>query len=448
MGANTVRSGWATLLTSAAILIPLAASDANAGGFALRDQSAVGEGDAFAGVAAGGTLSSMFWNPATMTQIQGGGVEANATGILPHVDQHPAAGSTLLALGFGGAGDTGTPAMIGSAYFSKQISQNLWLGIALNSPFGLSTNFNDPWAGRNYALSTGLQTYNAAPSVAWRITDWLSFGVGAQVQFGRADVNLGLGPTPAGLGQANLGGSGWGFGMTAGITVTPGPNTSIGVGWRSAVDQKIDGSLNVNLPGVPPALSSPGPANTTLNLPDIVSVGLRHRFDEQWTFLATAEWSNWSRIGTSVVNQASGAPAFIGLSPLALPFRFKDGWFYSIGAEYVLNPKYTLRAGVGYEISPVTDQVRIPILPDTDRIWLAAGFTYKLLPNAALDVGYTHLFFKDANINISPTSGNPWFNGRVTYTGNASAGVDIFSVGFRYQFDAPLAPVGALLTKG
>ena len=45
--------------------------DANAGGFALREQSAYGQGSSFAGVAAGGSLSSMFWNPATMTQVPG-----------------------------------------------------------------------------------------------------------------------------------------------------------------------------------------------------------------------------------------------------------------------------------------------------------------------------------------------------------------------------------------
>src|SRR5258706_8952588 len=103
MGANTVRSGWAALLASAAVLIPMAAIEANAGAFGLREQSTVGQGDAFAGVAAGGALSSMFWNPATMTQAPGFGLEGNGTGILANADQHPLAGSTLLPLGFGGA---------------------------------------------------------------------------------------------------------------------------------------------------------------------------------------------------------------------------------------------------------------------------------------------------------------------------------------------------------
>ena len=442
MGANTVRSGWAALLASAAVLIPMAAIEANAGAFGLREQSTVGQGDAFAGIAAGGALSSMFWNPATMTQTPGFGIEGNGTGILANADQHPLAGSTLLPLGFGGAGDWGSPALLLSGYTTWQINPNLWIGLSTNSPFGLSTSFPDSWAGRNYALGSSLMTYNATPSVAWRINEWLSVGLGVQLQYGRADVNLGLTPIPPT--HVNLNGTGWGFGLTAGVTVTPGPNTTIGIGWRSGVDQKIDGSLNV---GAPIPLSTPGAANTTLDLPDIVSVGIRHRFDDRWTVMGTAEWTNWSRIGTTVVNQAAGGPALIGGSPVALPFQFRDGWFYSVGAEYLLDAKTTLRGGVGYEISPITDRVRMPLLPDNDRIWLSVGASYKMLPNFIMDIGYSHIWVKDANINISATSGNPWFSG-VNYIGNASTSINIYSVGFRYMFNAPPPPVAPLMTRG
>ncbi len=442
MGANTVRSGWAALLASAAVLIPMAAIEANAGAFGLREQSTVGQGDAFAGVAAGGALSSMFWNPATMTQTPGFGIEGNGTGILANADQHPLAGSTLLPLGFGGAGDWGSPALLLSGYSTWQINPNLWIGLSTNSPFGLSTSFPDSWAGRNYALGSSLMTYNATPSVAWRINEWLSVGLGVQLQYGRADVNLGLTPIPPT--HVNLNGTGWGFGLTAGLTVTPGPNTTIGIGWRSGIDQKIDGSLNV---GAPIPLSTPGAANTTLDLPDIVSVGIRHRFDDRWTVMGTAEWTNWSRIGTTVVNQAAGGPALIGGSPVALPFQFRDGWFYSVGAEYLLDAKTTLRGGVGYEISPITDRVRMPLLPDNDRIWLSVGASYKMLPNFIMDIGYSHIWVKDSNINISATSGNPWFSG-VNYIGNASASINIYSVGFRYMCNTPPPPVAPLMTRG
>ncbi|HWL74252.1 MAG TPA: outer membrane protein transport protein, partial [Burkholderiaceae bacterium] len=57
-------------------------AEAHAGGFAIREQSACGQGASFAGVAAGGCdISSMFWNPATMTQFAGAQVAISASGI-------------------------------------------------------------------------------------------------------------------------------------------------------------------------------------------------------------------------------------------------------------------------------------------------------------------------------------------------------------------------------
>ena len=88
--------------------------------------------------------------------------------------------------------------------------------------------------------------------------------------------------------------------------------------------------------------------------------------------LATVEWTNWSRIGTSRLYP--GAPL---LRTTVIPFNYKDGWFFSGGAEYQWNEQLTLRAGVGYEKSPITDDVRIPLLPDNDRYWLSIGGTYK-----------------------------------------------------------------------
>ena len=79
------RLGWMGTLragTALGILI-IATAQANAGGFAIREQSTYGQGASFAGIAAGGALSSMFWNPATMTQFQGIVSENGVTGHHP-----------------------------------------------------------------------------------------------------------------------------------------------------------------------------------------------------------------------------------------------------------------------------------------------------------------------------------------------------------------------------
>ena len=83
---------------SGAAALLAATADANAGAFAVREQSAFGQGSSFAGVAAGGSLSSMFWNPAAMTQMPGLQSESVLSGILPYTANTPGAGSTLTAI--------------------------------------------------------------------------------------------------------------------------------------------------------------------------------------------------------------------------------------------------------------------------------------------------------------------------------------------------------------
>jgi long-chain fatty acid transport protein len=434
-----------------------ATADANAGGFAIREQSAYGQGASFAGIAAGGDLSAMFWNPAVMTQIPGIQTASSYTGIFPYSNQNVLPGSSFFGV-LPGVGNSGDAALVPGSYFSYQIRPDLWLGMSVNAPFGLSVSFPDYWAGRNYSGDTTLSTYNAVPTIAYRINNWISIGAGVQIQYAHADLTTGLPingvgtPGLAALGnQFNINGNGWGFGFTAGVTLTPTPTTTIGLGYRSAINQKINGTLSLPAgPAFTPAAgSTPGSVSTTLNLPDIVSLGIRQRLDAQWTLLGTAEWSNWSRIGTATALQPSGAAATIVNIPVALPFQYQDGWFFSAGVEYVWTDRLTVRGGVGYEISPITDQVRTPRLPDNDRIWLSAGATWEIWKGFSANLAYSHLFVRDTPINISAGSGNPWFNPAVpiAYVGNVDSHVDIISVGLKYRWDSPAPAQTALITK-
>jgi long-chain fatty acid transport protein len=125
----------------------------------------------------------------------------------------------------------------------------------------------------------------------------------------------------------------------------------------------------------------------------------------------------------------------LGPTPVTLPLRYDDGWFFSAGAEYRWTERLTVRGGIGYEISPITDQVRTPRLPDNDRFWASVGLSWKIAPFAHFDLAYTHLWIKDPNINISAASGNPWFNGTVSYIGTVDARTDIISGSLVVRFD-------------
>lgn len=431
---------------SALGLLIVASTQVQAGGFALREQSAYGQGVSFAGIAAGGALSSMYWNPSIMTQYAGKAMEADVSLIIPHAS-HSYSASTLATASAAyrnAPSDSGADALLPSTYASWQLSPNFWLGLSVNSPFGLSVNFPTMWAGAGYGQDSTLRSYNVSPSIGFKLNDMLSVSVGLQVQYMTVAYKT---LTVAATGQfANIAGSGWAYGFTAGATITPLPGTVIGIGYRSALDQDIDGTLTTS--SAVPATTT-GSVNLTLDLPDMLTVGLRQRITDRFTMMAGFEWSNWSRIGTPRLYTGSGANATIGGTAITFPFQYSDGYFYSLGGEYLIDPAWTVRAGIAFEKSPITDGVRTPRLPDNDRMWYSVGFSYKpaLFAGVTVDLGYSFIDVKDTSVNLGPGTGNPWTNGTGTYTGSVDSNVHILSFGFRYQWDDPAPKKTALITK-
>lgn len=437
-------------------LLIVASTQVQAGAFALREQSAYGQGVSFAGMAAGGALSSMYWNPATMTQYGGLTFEGDVAAIFPKAS-HSYTTSTIAGTAFGAVGyrnsvdNSGLPAAVPSFYASWQFAPQFWLGLAVNAPFGLGVAFPNAWAGSNYGQNADLKTYNFNPQIAWKINDWISVGVGVQAQYMTVNYVATVPVPVAGLPTSvnNIGGAGWGYGFTAGVSLTPFVGTQIGIGYRSAINQDIDGAITSNLPV---GGSTLGSVSVELPLPDLFSVGIRQRLTPQWTVMGQFEWQHWGRIGTPVAHTPSGGNATLAGSTVRFPFEYSDGWFLSFGAEYIWTPELTLRAGIGFEKSPITDSVRTPRLPDNDRMWYSAGLSYKppglLFRGVTVDLGYSYIDVKDTPINISAASGNPWFSaGLGSYIGSVDSHIHILSFGLRYQWDAELVSKKVLITK-
>ena len=161
----------------------------HAGGFALREQSAYGQGVSFAGVAAGGSLSSMFWNPATLSQVMGFEIEAVGTGVFPISDVMLTAPVSF------NEGDIGKDAFVPATYIAYRLNDNLIFGVGVNGAFGLSTEYNAP--GSPIAISglAGLSdifSVNVNPNVAYQINDYVTIAAGsADPVFGRRDQSGG-----------------------------------------------------------------------------------------------------------------------------------------------------------------------------------------------------------------------------------------------------------------
>jgi long-chain fatty acid transport protein len=397
-----IRSTILKLPLAASALVMLAGA-AQAGGFAIREQSAEALGNAFAGVAAGTDgLSAMFWNPATISKFSGDGLvtEGDASLILPYSRAKDGAGF----LGNPDSGNIGVTALVPSMYATYGINDQMTLGLAVTSPFGLSTD-SDTWMGSPHGDVSKVRSLNINPVLAFKPARWITLAAGVEAEYASVDVSSSL---PTGVPVFAAKGNDWGFGFTAGVLLQPSDYLDIGVGFRSSIHHKLtgDGMLKPFIPA--------GTFSTTLDTPETVTAGVRLQATDKLALKAGVEWANWSRFKS--LDVAFDAPPVT----VSTAENWKDSWYFSGGADYQATDALTLRAGLGYEVSPVDKAFRTPRLPDANRLWLSAGASYKVTDNLTTSLGYSHIFVDDAKVSLtSPTPLSANFKGHI----------DIFSAG-------------------
>jgi long-chain fatty acid transport protein len=391
----------------------VAPSLAQAGGFAVREQSASAQGSAFAGSAAGYDLSSMFWNPAA-AGIAGWGTttESHVALIIPNSDltgSAPVGGATST--------DIGRLAFVPASYGAYRINKDFVLGISINSPFGLTTKpDNVDWVGRNVGRTTKVFTANAAPILSYQVAPGLFVGAGVQFEYMSLLLKFATGGVGSPSAYADVDDN-LGVGFTAGLLWQPSPSTSIGLGFRSSVTHDLKGDLVVG--------AGKAPINADFDTPEIVTLSIRQAIAPHVRVLGTFEWTNWSRFDVVPI---IGSGVLLG-TDRALSGPWHDGWLLSGGIEYDMSRQLTVRGGLAFEKSPIQNaNERLIQVPDSDRWWTSVGLTYRLSQNMAIDLAYTHIFFDDA-----PFDRNSLTNA-VHLVGEADQSADIIAASLKMKW--------------
>jgi long-chain fatty acid transport protein len=340
--------------------------------------------------------------------------------------------SPLLALG-GNGGDASDWAALPNLYYSWQINPKLFVGLGVNVPFGLKTDYDAGWAGRFHALTSDLKTVNINPSVALKVSETLSIGAGVNYQ--RADAKLtnavNFGAFGEGVGTVKGHDTAWGW--NAGVLFSLDPNTRIGVAYRSSMGYKIDADATfANRPAALAGAVPDGPVTADIRLPATASLSVFHRLNPKWDLLADVSWTDWSSVNVLNIVRTNGA--LLSQTPL----HWRDSWRFAVGANYHYNTAWTFRMGAAYDQTPVIEADRTPRVPDNDRTWLTLGAQYRVSKQLAVDAGYAYIFVKDSNINLCnppQAAANPAAcAGKNNLVGTYENDINILSVQVRYTY--------------
>ncbi|MEM8877276.1 MAG: outer membrane protein transport protein [Pseudomonadota bacterium] len=382
-----------------------------AGGFYAPYQSGTANATALAGATAGtGDASGLFFNPAANADFDQYEVFIDLKAFFPEVRLDA---FTSTAGGAPVGGNTRTRSLASDAfapniYISVPVWENVNFGFAVTSPYAAKLDASDTWAGRHHVINTDVTTINANASLAWQATDWLAVGAGLAVQYfdGEFERREYL-PTFATMGTPFVGDIGTGFlegddieiGFTAGLVLTPMDGTRIGIAYRSAFEHDFSGRAG-NTGN--PVFMAPAAATTAqydLTMPQIVSLGLHQVLTDRLTFLAEAQWIDFSTF--------TGFDITLGTFPFrdVRPQDWDDSYILAAGFSYQHDELTKLSAGIHYDTG-VSSGGGNTLSPDADRIMIGFGVEREISENITLSAHYAHVFFDNAPISVDdPTQG-------------------------------------------
>jgi len=415
---------------------------AAASGFQLFEGNAVNMGDFGAGGAAiAEDASTAFYNPAGLVRLTAPQLVVSTVGISSKTDFSGKSTWSLPGLPYSktfgeDSASGGGFKLVPAFHYALPLNNVAVFGFSVSAPFGLATDYANDSVVRYEATKSDVKTLDISPSIGVKVNEQLSLGAGVDLQRLEATLNSTAGipvinpvtrrpVVPVQLVDANITnvGSDWAFGWHAGALYQFNPSTRVGINYAAKVKHHLKGTSTFTSPVV--SFES-NDLNADINLPASTTLSAYHDLNQQWAVLASVVYTQWSSIEKIALNNvqsinAAGQPITI---PASLPENFRDTWRVALGTNYKLNEQWLLRAGVGYDQTPVNAHDRGVRLPDGDRIAVAVGSHYQATKALGLDVGYTHLFIKDGEINHANTTGSQ----RVETVGTSKNSADLLGL--------------------
>jgi long-chain fatty acid transport protein len=362
---------------------------AYAGAIRIFDQSASGTAQSSAFAAQADDPSAIYYNPAGMTQLQGVQTSFGVMFIGGHTTYTSPSGGTAHG-DFGGS--IAIPPPI-NMYVSANLKDlgfaalgDLSAGLGIVSPFGVLYRYPDDSPFATAVTRQSLPLIDIKPTLAYRLSDQLSIGVGADVYTfasfwgsGQSVTKFissgGPGLPPPGTSmEVNGGGPAAGFNVS--LMYTPfrnadgKPLANVALIYRSQATLHLNGNLLANGGLV-------ADASTTLVLPQVFTGGIsiwpiRDR-DHEWKLELDVDMTGWKSVRNTDVHLSNGAT-------IPYPQNWRNSYTTMIGTEYKwLNlatlPSWevALRGGYWHSQTPIPDSSFLPTIPDADQHALSVG---------------------------------------------------------------------------
>ena len=394
-----------------------AVATARGAGYALYEGSARGNVDAAGLAAGGGEPGALYFNPATITDLDGTQIQLGFSAIYPRGDvetTNPYTGEKLRT-------ETDENLWnIPSIFVTHAINDSLVFGFGAFARYGLGAEIDPDWPGRYNSYKAIIQAVDLNPNLAWKVNDKLSVSAGVTIR--HFDIELaqkidaaGLvgarrrndpAPSPYDIDQ-NLHGDDVGFGFDLGIQYRPVESLALGAAYHSRIKFEVEGDAKWDKPAAvnafaPAFFNDTGFSSVNWN-PDLIMLAAAWDATERLTLAAGLTCTMWSVYDDLVIE--FDTPALAGRDRVESVKGWHDAWRAAFSASYALTDAFTARAGYVYDNSPLNGAHVDYLVPADNRHILGLGLGWDEGKAWAIDVSYFYEIVEDYTVSGRPAAG-------------------------------------------
>ncbi|BDG03550.1 OmpP1/FadL family transporter [Anaeromyxobacter oryzae] len=347
-------------------------------------------------VAAQRDAAATYQNPAALSKIEG--LDLSLAGTLLNIDTtwkapagSPLAGSPDASTKFAPA----PPVSLFAAYGTKLGDRGAGIGFGMNVPGGGNVFWEDDWAGRGRIITVDRKLYGFYLTGGYELIPQVRLGGGVNYIYTTEYLKQGVQPDPNAFGELATTGGGFGYQLSGEFTPLADVPLTFGVDYKHKVRMKLTGDGHFV---VPDALLQPNPTNPAaippidqgvthvLTFPNVLAIGAAYRPVKPLLVTFGYTFNRYIVYKSDVFEGDKG-------TTISVPRNYTNGYTFRLGAEYALNPRLELRAGVLRDISGFDIRYYSPTLPDTHSWAGALGAGYQIRDGLAVNAAFFYAFF-------------------------------------------------------
>jgi len=322
--------------------------------------------------------------------------------------------------------------LLPNAFATLPIIENkLAAGLAVTTPFGIGNEWDEEGAFaaggifRNAtAYYTEMFTIDVAPSLSWRVNDWLSVGAAVDGYWSQITLKQ-IYPAFPGFGipenPVKARGDGFAVGGNAGVTVNITERQRLAFTYRSPFDVDYEGDVRFSNPPGLPGAAQRSDFNSEIKFPTIIGAGYGIELCDTVRIGADVEWLEFSRFERLPLDTGANAPFF----PATQEHDWDNTFTLGIAGDWAFHENWIWRLGYQFYETPVPEHTFSPTIPDSNQHAITTGLNFHA-GRHALEFAYGYIHYNDRE--ISNTGAAAIFNG--SYEWN----VHLFNLGYTFSF--------------